>query len=615
MQTDSEKEPQNVPLDKLSRKEEFYVRNLLQLTGRDDRLERDSAITKRQLLGLQAVIPELERAGVKGEGLVIGKCDLFNRLLLTLGIKPVSREFFKHVFGKIDFSQKDSVEEQVEKFRCICMLEYGSFRFGYKVLKFGFDPVKGKSLEALWTKYFPTKPEIEKRIKDFKDRAPASGLVAIDPTQLFLLGYLSSDLARNVNNARKELVGLIDDAIRSELKTFPELLRLASRRGIANLSELVSNAVVSEPEKLLSPSLQAPGVRYGVIIEEARRSCGVLDEKAIEKAMSDGEQNSETYFAMHDLDVYVATSMREPLHFTTNHRFVTQLFDMEELREWKLRYFDPTQSYLPDRIQKGLTECLMIKRAKVTIYNAQEEDTFGKDTEAAVALAQCKPVIIFVARMFEQDERFAKLYQDLDHAPRMQRDELVSLLVKDELLSEPQAAQYRAPEKTKADLIDFVARQHASKAMGHMEPNEIDGELVHQGYNAHKSSKEELIIFACERISKLERRALIFQDIHPLSLQVSPMDGVARGVIVTRSVKSTAKVVRELLLNTLEYDIQPYKDNWVLVDEITRSIVRVVTKNSVLTTAFWNEFSREKEAAERERTTFTGGIDIQEQDN
>jgi len=615
LQKDGEKLPEYVSIDKLSANEEFYVRNLLQLTGRDDRFERDSAISKRQLLGLQAVIPELEKAGVKGEGLVIGKCDLFNRLLLTLGIKPVSREFFEHVFGEVDFSKKDSIEEQVEKFRCICMLEYGSFRFGYKVLKFGFDPVKGKLLEDIWAKYFPTQPQIEKRIKDFKDRAPASGLVTIDPTQLFLLGYLSSDLARNVNNARKELVSLIDEAIRSEFKTFPELLRLASRRGIANLSELVSNAVISEPEKLLSPSLQAPGIRFNMILEEARRSCDVLDDKAMEKALSDGEQNSETYFAMHDLDVYVATSMREPLHFTTNHRFVTQLFDAEELREWKLRYFDPTQSYLPDRIQKGLTECLMIKRARVTIYNAQEEDTFGKDAEAAVALAQGKPVIVFVARMFERDQRFAKLYEDLDHAPRMQRDDLVTLLTKHNLLSETQAAQYRAPEKTKADLIDLVTREHASKVMEQMEPNEIEGELVHQGYYARKSSKEELIAFASQRISKLERRALIFQDIHPLSLQVSPMDGVARGVIVTRSVKSTARILRELLLDTLEYEIQPLKDNWVLVDEITKSPVRVVTKNSVLTTAFWNEFSREKQAAERERAAFTGGTDIQERDN
>ncbi len=495
------------------------------------------------------------------------------------------------------------------------MLEYGSFRFGYKVLKFGFDPMKGKKLEALWTKYFPTNTVVERRIQSFKDRAPASGLVTIDPTQLFLLGYLSSDLARNVNNDRKELARLIDEAIQLDLKSFPELLKLASRRGIDNLGELVSNAVISEPEKLLSPSLQAPGVRYRVILDEARRSCGVLDEKAMERATSDGEQNSETYFAMHDLDVYVATSMREPLHFTTNHRFVTQLFEMEELRDWQLRYFDPTQSYLPDRIQKGLTECLMIKRARVTIYNAQEEDTFGKDAEAAVALAQGKPVIVFVARMFERDEKFAKLYADLDHAPKMQRDELVSLLFKDGLLSESQAAQYRAPEKTKADLIDQVARDHASKVMEQMEANEIEGELVHQGYNAHKSTKKELVEFACGRISKLERRALIFQDIHPLSLQVSPMDGVARGVIVTRSVKATAGVLRELLLNTMKYVIQPFKDNWVLVDGITRSPIRVVTKNSVLTTAFWNEFSREKQIVERERAAFTGGTDTQEQDN
>ncbi len=33
----------------------------------------------------------------------------------------------------------------------------------------------------------------------------------------------------------------------------------------------------------------------------------------------------------------------------------------------------------------------MIKRARMSVYNAQESDTFDKDAEAAVTLAQDKP--------------------------------------------------------------------------------------------------------------------------------------------------------------------------------------------------------------------------------
>src|SRR5205807_1540880 len=115
-----------------------------------------------------------------------------------------------------------------------------------------------------------------------------------------------------------------------------------------------------------------------------------------------GLQNARTYMAMHDLNLYVATSMREPLHFTTNWAFVQGLFHAGHLSDWNLRYFDPTQAFLPDRIQKGLLECLMIKRAQLTVYNAQESDTFGKDSEAGVTLAQAKPVVVFVARLFDQ---------------------------------------------------------------------------------------------------------------------------------------------------------------------------------------------------------------------
>ena len=88
---------------------------------------------------------------------------------------------------------------------------------------------------------------------------------------------------------------------------------------------------------------------------------------------------------------------------------------------------------------------------------------------------------------------------------------------------------------------------------------------------------------------RLERRALIFRDVHPLSLQTSPTDGVARGVIVSRTIKATADVLKGLFLRNLQYEIVEDEWNWLLVDQITRSPVRVVTKDPILTTAFWSE--------------------------
>jgi len=36
----------------------------------------------------------------------------------------------------------------------------------------------------------------------------------------------------------------------------------------------------------------------------------------------------------------------------------------EELNELDLRYFDPTQAYTDNRVNKGLVEALMLKRAR-----------------------------------------------------------------------------------------------------------------------------------------------------------------------------------------------------------------------------------------------------------
>jgi hypothetical protein len=58
---------------------------------------------------------------------------------------------------------------------------------------------------------------------------------------------------------------------------------------------------------------------------------------------------------------------------------------------------------------------------------------------------------------------------------------------------------------------------------------------------------------------------------------------------VTRSVETTAEVVNAIFLGTLKYEILDDKMNWLLLDQITKSPVRVVTKDPILTTAFWSE--------------------------
>lgn len=109
-----------------------------------------------------------------------------------------------------------------------------------------------------------------------------------------------------------------------------------------------------------------------------------------------GKKNHEAYLASDHMDVYVATSMREPHEYQVVSKTITEVFGTEALRKLKVRWFDPTQAYCEDRIDKGLVEALMLRRAMCTLYLVQETDTLGKDSELASTLAQGKPVIAYV---------------------------------------------------------------------------------------------------------------------------------------------------------------------------------------------------------------------------
>ena len=96
-----------------------------------------------------------------------------------------------------------------------------------------------------------------------------------------------------------------------------------------------------------------------------------------------------------ELDAYVATSMRARQHFRDMGDFCEEIFADPNLMELDVRYFDPTMSAAQGHVDKGISECLMVKTAKILIYVAGTSETLGKDAEFAMALTQGKPVIIY----------------------------------------------------------------------------------------------------------------------------------------------------------------------------------------------------------------------------
>lgn len=276
------------------------------------------------------------------------------------------------------------------------------------------------------------------------------------------------------------------------------------------------------------------------------------------------EANLRRYLVFDHMDVYVATSMRKPRDFLNLGRFVDKVFTSEELTQLKIRYFDPTQAHSDDRFCKGLVESLMLKRAKCAVYCVQECDTFGKDSELAVMLAQGKPVLAYVPSINNVHEYAAELRTDFS-----KDDDPVT-----------------AMKLCLAESFPELAVQ------------------AHQIYQC--SNPEEVSLELSQRLRALyEKRARVLGEVHPLSLQVNLSTGVAHGLILVRTPEECSRILRELLLRTADYYLEEkdpvdtqfakgdYTRTYVLREKITNSAVRVVVGDELLTNSFWNFYLRE----------------------
>lgn len=275
-----------------------------------------------------------------------------------------------------------------------------------------------------------------------------------------------------------------------------------------------------------------------------------------------GRQNQNAYLVSDHLDIYVATSMRERHQFVSVARFCQDLFSNGHLSSLKLRYFDPTLAYAPDRIDKGLSEALMLKRARVTIYLAQETETLGKDSELASTLAQGKVVVAFVP---EADTGyFESLEAELKGA---------------------------YPEKGLAELLLGQLR--------HFQPQLAWDDSSIRELLALKTEELESRVdevrnrFRSEVKQYHDKRYVTLRDQHPLGVQVNLRDGVAVGVLVVRTIGKCAELVRAILTNELVYRLEQPESNGMpshvcLVETISESKFRVMTHDRTLANAFWN---------------------------
>jgi hypothetical protein len=453
----------------------------------------------------------------------------FNELLLILDQDRVTEAFFNFFFLSQPGKNRVALSEVpscIVRFRGFAILCFGNFRFAYKSLSQKSCKDIAKALGAAAKSTTELTDQFQKRPKK------TLLLEKIDRGSAWAVGYLAKKLYK------KETTVLT-----AKIKAAPD-----------------------------DPELIALGERYqqlgNELAETERRALG----------------NTDVYLTWDYMDVYVATSMRKRWEFDDTAKFVTQLFGDQSLKDLKVRYFDPTQSQCASRIDKGIVEALMLKRARCTVYMVQESDTMGKDSELASTLAQGKPVIAFVPQI--DPIAHARVLRDypLDYFNFRFLTLMTEGVFEDEKFLETVAAGHPDASKVISSFFEAVSKYRKSQPFSLWDERE----------NAFKASFDRFndvcsILAIAERYSS-DKRADVLRDSHPLSFQVHLESGVLNGVLVVRSPEQCARVLTNILTNALDFQFQDDEKNQciLLKEEISNSPFRVVTKHEKLSNSFWN---------------------------
>jgi len=228
----------------------------------------------------------------------------------------------------------------------------------------------------------------------FKKRPEFTEIIDIPESDLPLLGYISGANVDALLFASSSLQVLSGECDRKALLAslgFDRVKRI--EQAAKDVGSTISLADGSASPEDITAAEKALRSRLDPLL------------KRQEAAKEIGRRNTSRYLTLPYMDVYVATSMRSDEDFIQQRQFIREVFAHKDVAPLRLRYFDPTLSYVDDRITKGLIESLMLQRATLTIYNAGSQDTMGKDSELAATLAQGKPVIVFVPEGAALDRR------------------------------------------------------------------------------------------------------------------------------------------------------------------------------------------------------------------
>lgn len=332
----------------------------------------------------------------------------FDQLLSLQHLQTMSDDFFRFYWLErpdVHFYQIDAVEirKDIDAITSLEQLKWGFNRvfidtlFVYGNIQKGYETLcvlNAREIAEVFSKHLFNTSQI-------KRRGNTLHFEQIDRNDRYLISEMACKTFANIES-REELIEILRDSYKN-----------AREQGCTRPSfhDLLAGKYAKKDE--YTQMSLFPEYCYSELLEQSIESEDDLLDKskkladrwatAHEKAL----KNTMLYLSLvSDLDVYVATSMRTKEHFISMASFCEKVFKSDKLKDYDLRYFDPTISAADSHEDKGLIECLMVKSARMLIYHTGDRESFGKDVEAAMALCLGKPTIFFCSD--DQKEKFFK---------------------------------------------------------------------------------------------------------------------------------------------------------------------------------------------------------------
>lgn len=520
--------------------------------------------------------------------------DALRSVLVYYGVPAPTWQFFERHFDGNTFRTDESFRRAVIRYQLNAIRLFSTFSEAYQQL--------GCSgyLESLLAALQP------RGVDAFRERTEWTRIETIPEERLADLGYIAAERVRKETVERTSLSTFLKDLADSIRADGPAVLDRTSDKRRRKMDSLLRKFDPGSRHSLFSPLfLPDPDQLNRKADQIAPKAEADLEKMAETQRVA--LQNLANYLVADYLDIYVATSMRTDADFVSVNRFVTTLFSHPDVRPLKLRYFNPTQSWIDDRVAKGLVEALMLRRAAITIYMAQKEDTFGKDSEASVSLGQGKPVIVYVPKLLIPQVRV-----DTEVLGRASRVEIEQLLRAEGERDNEEYDETVDNEALLGRLLTILLRKVDDPALAHAvqrhwadfdlygEDVRIELPVDRAAYRAWlddiiKSGKvvaptpvlrEKVISILVATALRFERRARVFREVHPLALQVILSSGVLNGILVSRSIESCANLINSLIRNDLQFELVDDDVNYRLVETTTGSTVRVISQHNLLRNAF-----------------------------